>query len=193
MGTRRDDEGGGDDEAEGELAGLDPGEDEGDDAPAPKGTRYITPAGLEVLRAELRRLLTVERPKVTAEVSAAAALGDRSENAEYLYGKKRLREIDRRLRFLQKRVESLTVIAPGDQKETDRVFFGATVSLKNDEDDSTATYTLVGPDETDLRAGRISVDSPVARALIGKRRGDSVTVARPRGDADFTILSIRYG
>jgi transcription elongation factor GreB len=189
MATRRDE----DEPVEGEEGELAPDEDEADDEPAPKGTRYITPAGLEVLRAELKQLLTVERPKVTAEVSAAAALGDRSENAEYLYGKKRLREIDRRLRFLQKRVESLTVIDPKAQKETDRVFFGATVTLQNEEDETKATYMLVGPDETDLKTGKISVDSPVARALIGKRKGDSVTVMRPKGDADFTILNIRYG
>lgn len=169
-----------------------PEEDDEDEAPRPKGTLYITPAGAERLKAELKHLLTVERPKVTAEVSAAAALGDRSENAEYIYGKRRLREIDRRLRFLQKRVESLTVVDPRAQKERGRVFFGATVTLQNDEDESRATYQLVGADETELKSGRISVDSPMARALIGKAVGESVTVVRPRGEADFTIVAIRY-
>lgn len=187
MGTRRDE----DDEAPDGEGPLDDEAPEDEDE-KPKGTLYITPAGHERLRAELKHLLTVERPKVTAEVSAAAALGDRSENAEYLYGKKRLREIDRRLRWLQKRVESLTVIDPKDQKDPSRVFFGATVTLQNDEDETKTTYQLVGPDETELKTGRISVDSPVARALIGKRKGESVTVVRPRGEADFTILSIRY-
>ncbi len=189
MGTRRDDDEPADLE-EGEA--LEGDEDEEEDT-KPKGTLYITPAGHERLRSELKQLLTVERPKVTAEVSAAAALGDRSENAEYIYGKRRLREIDRRLRFLQKRVENLTVVDPKDQKDPSRIFFGATVTLENEEDATKVTYQLVGPDETDLKAGRISVDSPVARALIGKKKGESVTVMRPKGEADFTILNIRYG
>lgn len=169
---------------------------EGDEAPeedsAPAGTLYITVAGAEKLRAELKHLLTVERPKVTGEVSAAAALGDRSENAEYMYGKKRLREIDRRLRFLQKRLEKLTVVDPSAQTEHRKVFFAATVTLENEEDGSKVTYQLVGPDETDLKAGRISVDSPVGRALLGKSQGDSVTVNRPKGEVDFSIIAIKY-
>jgi transcription elongation factor GreB len=190
MGKRSDDDEPTDLEAEGDLDG---GEGEEEEDEKPKGTLYITPQGAERLKAELKQLLTVERPKVTAEVSAAAALGDRSENAEYIYGKRRLREIDRRLRFLHKRIENLTVVDPATQKDPSRVFFGATVSLENEEDGTKTTYQLVGPDETDMKTGRISVDSPVARALIGKRTGDSVTVARPKGDADFTILNIRYG
>ncbi|MBE2250490.1 MAG: transcription elongation factor GreB [Myxococcus sp.] len=188
MAPRRDD-----DEAEptDDEGLLERDEDEAEDA-RPKGTLYITPAGAEKLKAELKELLTVERPKVTAEVSAAAALGDRSENAEYIYGKRRLREIDRRLRFLQKRVEGLTVVDPTQQKDPSRVFFGATVTLQNEEDETRTTYQLVGPDETELKSGRISIDSPVARALIGKRQGDSVTVMRPKGEADFTVLTIRY-
>jgi transcription elongation factor GreB len=182
-----------DDEPEqGEDGALLDQADEDDEEVRPKGPLYITPAGAEKLRAELRQLLTVERPKVTAEVSDAAAHGDRSENAEYIYGKRRLREIDRRLRFLQKRLESLTVIDPKEQKDPSRIYFGATVTLQNDEDETKTIYQLVGPDETDLKTGRISIDSPVARALIGKTQGETVTVIRPKGEADFTVLTIRY-
>ena len=163
-----------------------------DDEPKQSGTLYITRAGAEKLRAELKHLLTVERPKVTAEVSFAASLGDRSENAEYIYGKKRLREIDRRLRFLDKRLEKLTVVEPHTQLDPSKVFFGATVSLENEEDGSQVSYQLVGPDETDLKTGKISVDSPVGRALLGKKQGDVVTVNRPRGEIDFAIVGIKY-
>jgi len=176
-------------EPEGDL--TDP-EDVEEDEPQPRGTLYITRAGAEVLRAELKFLLTVERPKVTAEVSFAASLGDRSENAEYIYGKKRLREIDRRLRFLDKRIEKLTVVEPNQQKDVSKVFFGATVTLENEEDGSKVTYQLVGPDETDLKLGKISVDSPVGRALLGKKQSDVVTVHRPKGEVDFAIRKIKY-
>ena len=158
----------------------------------PQGSLYITRGGLEKLTAELRHLLTVERPKVTSEVSVAAAMGDRSENAEYIYGKRRLREIDRRLHFLQKRVERLTVVEPGKQTDTKKVYFGATVTLQNCDDETRVTYQLVGPDEIDLRAGRISVESPVGKALLGKKQGDDVTVRRPKGEVDFTIVTIKY-
>lgn len=164
-------------------------EDEDDE---PRGTLYITRGGAERLRAELLHLLKVERPKVTAEVSFAASLGDRSENAEYIYGKRRLREIDRRLRWLEKRLEKLTVVDPSEQKDRGKVFFGATVTLLNQDDDSTVTYQLVGPDETDLKLGKISVDSPVGRALIGKSQGATVTVRRPLGEVDFEIKLIKY-
>ncbi len=166
-------------------------EDEDDDL-QPRGPLYITREGAERLRAELKHLLYSERPKVTAEVSFAASLGDRSENAEYIYGKKRLREIDRRLRFLTKRLEKLNVVEPGEQKDRSKVFFGATVTLLNEEDDSKVSYQLVGPDETDLKAGKISVDSPVGRALLGKKQGDVVTVRRPLGEVDFEIKHIKY-
>jgi transcription elongation factor GreB len=175
---------------EAEEEGSDP--EDLEDEPQPRGTLYITRAGAEVLRAELKHLLTVERPKVTAEVSFAASLGDRSENAEYIYGKRRLREIDRRLRFLDKRLEKLTVVEPGEQKDRSKVYFAATVTLENEEDGSKVSYQLVGPDETDLKQGKISVDSPVGRALLGKKQGDSVTVHRPRGEVDFTIRKIKY-
>ena len=177
------------DDREGEI--TDPERVE-EDEPQPRGTLYITRAGAETLRAELKFLLTVERPKVTAEVSFAASLGDRSENAEYIYGKKRLREIDRRLRFLDKRIEKLTVVEPNQQKDVSKVFFGATVTLDNEEDGSKVTYQLVGPDETDLKWGKISVDSPVGRALLGKKQGDVVTVHRPKGEVDFAIRKIKY-
>lgn len=167
-------------------------DDAEDDPPRPVGRLYVTRTGAERLRAELKHLLTVERPKVTAEVTAAAAQGDRSENAEYVYGKKRLREIDRRLRFLTKRLEVLTVVDPREQKDASKVYFGATVSLENEEDGTKTTYQLVGPDEIDTKGGKISVDSPVGRALLGRRVGDEVTVTRPRGEAVLTVLAIRY-
>jgi transcription elongation factor GreB len=153
--------------------------------------RYITRAGAERLHRELLNLLNVERPKVTAEVSAAAAQGDRSENAEYIYGKKRLREIDRRLRFLQGRLDTSTVVDPREQTETDRVFFGATVELE-DEEGMRSTFQLVGPDETDTRGGRISIDSPIGKALLGRRLGDEVFVKRPLGEIEWKVVAIRY-
>lgn len=163
-----------------------------DEEEAPSGTLYITVEGANKLMAELKHLLTVERPKVTAEVSFAASLGDRSENAEYIYGKRRLREIDRRLRFLDKRLQKLTVVNPSEQRDVSKVYFGATVQLENGDDGSTVQYQLVGPDETDLKSGRISVDSPVGRALLGKREGASVVVNRPKGEVEFTVVAIKY-
>lgn len=168
------------------------GEELAEEVEVPKGSLYITAEGAGRLRAEFKRLFSVERPRVTAEVSVAAAMGDRSENAEYIYGKKRLREIDRRLTFLQRRLEKLTVVNPNNQKDEARVYFGATVTLQNDDDETQVTYQLVGPDETDLKTSRISVDSPVGRALMGKRVNDLVTVRRPKGEVDFTIIAIRY-
>ncbi len=152
---------------------------------------YVTHAGAERLHAELVSLLKVERPRVTAEVSAAAAQGDRSENAEYIYGKKRLREIDRRIRFLQRRLDSSTVVDPREQKDRSHVYFGATLVLEDEQGKRTG-YQLVGADETDARGGRISVDSPLGRALLGKRLGASVTVVRPRGEVEVTIVEIKY-
>lgn len=165
-------------------------DDEAETPPA-AGKRYITRCGAERLHAELLRLLNVERPKITAEVSAAAAQGDRSENAEYTYGKRRLREIDRRLRFLQRRLDTATVVDPAEQRDRGRVYFGATVTLE-DEEGRQSSYQVVGPDEIDARGGRVSVHSPVGRALIGKARGDTVTVLRPRGETDLEIVDIRY-
>jgi len=164
---------------------------DGEDVPRGPGRLYLTRAGAERLHAELLLLLKTERPRVTAEVSAAAAQGDRSENAEYIYGKKRLREIDRRIRFLQRRLDNSTVVDPREQTDPNRVYFGATLVLE-DEDGKRTVYQLVGADETDARGGRISVDSPLGRALLGKQLGASVTVLRPRGEVDVTIIEIRY-
>lgn len=152
---------------------------------------YITPEGAKKLRAELEQLWTVERPRVTQEVADAAAQGDRSENAEYIYGKRRLREIDRRVRFLSKRLDDVVVVneAPSDPK---RVFFGAYVTVE-DEDGDEATYRIVGPDESDVEKKWISMEAPVAKALMGKRLGDEVMVRRPKGDITYTIVKIHYG
>ncbi len=151
---------------------------------------HITPEGAKKLQEELDRLWRVERPRVTREVAAAAALGDRSENAEYIYGKKRLREIDKRIEYLRKRFDSLVVVRPG-QVATDRVYFGAWVTLE-DEAGEEVRYRLVGPDESDVPAGRISIESPLGRGLVGKRRGDEVSVDRPAGRTSYTVLDIQY-
>ena len=159
--------------------------------PAPTSKKsYITPDGAKALRDELEQLWTKERPRVTQEVADAAAQGDRSENAEYIYGKRRLREIDRRVRFLSKRLDALTVVAdvPDDPS---RVFFGAWVQLE-DEDGACVEYRIVGPDESNADKGWISMEAPVARALMGRRDGDDVTVRRPKGDITYTITRIRY-
>ncbi|HWU90447.1 MAG TPA: transcription elongation factor GreB [Kofleriaceae bacterium] len=162
-----------------------------DRAPQPKRSSHITPEGAKKLRAELDHLWTVERPRVTQEVADAAAQGDRSENAEYIYGKRRLREIDRRVRFLSKRLDEVTVVSepPSDPR---RVFFGAYVTVE-DEDGDEKTYRIVGADESDLEQGYISIDSPVARALLGKREGDEVTVRVPKGDVAYAVTGVRYG
>jgi transcription elongation factor GreB len=157
----------------------------------PERSNYITRAGFITLKSELDWLWTEERPRVTEAVATAAALGDRSENADYIYGKKRLREIDSRIRFLSKRIDELTVVDSGPRKDSHRVYFGAWVELE-DEEGATVRYRLVGPDEFDAKAGRISVDSPVGRALMGQTLGADVSVKRPKGDAIYTILSIDY-
>lgn len=166
-------------------------EEDGDEDARPRGRQYITRQGAERLHKELLKLMKEDRPRVTAEVSYAASLGDRSENAEYLYGKKKLREIDRRIRFLSKRLDSCTVVDPKEQKDQARVYFGATVTLE-DEDGNKTRYQLVGPDEIDTRGGRISLDSPIGRALMGKRVDDTVEVSRPKGDLELTVLKIEY-
>ncbi|NLE85004.1 MAG: transcription elongation factor GreB [Myxococcales bacterium] len=151
---------------------------------------YLTPAGAKKLQDELRQLASVERPKVVQEVADAAAQGDRSENAEYIYGKKRLREIDRRIRFLTKRLEAAVIVRPDEVKEGE-VRFGATVDLE-DEEGERKTYTLVGPDESDPSAGKLSFKSPLGRALMKRKVGDVVTVQRPAGEIELEILAIRY-
>ena len=161
-----------------------------DRKPQPKGSGYISVEGARRLRAELEQLWTVERPRVTQEVADAAAQGDRSENAEYIYGKRRLREIDRRVRFLTKRLDEVKVVEPIDRADG-RVYFGAWVTVE-DEDGEEAEYRLVGPDEADAKTGRVSIDSPMGKALLGRKEGDDVTVARPKGRAVFTISSVRY-
>jgi transcription elongation factor GreB len=151
---------------------------------------YITPQGFQKLQDELDHLWRVERPKVTEAVSTAAALGDRSENADYIYGKKRLREIDSRLRYLQKRTDELVVVdRPPEQQG--KVYFGAWVTVE-DEGGEEHTYRVVGPDEFDAEQRLISMDAPLGRALLGREVGDEVIVRRPKGTATFGILTIRY-
>jgi len=146
--------------------------------------------GFRALQAELERLWREERPRVTREVAEAAAQGDRSENAEYIYGKKRLREIDRRIEHLSKRLDELTVVRP-DPQRSDRVYFGAWVRVE-DEAGSVSEYQIVGPDEFDVASGRISMDSPLGRALLGRAEGDEFVLERPRGPARYAVIGIRY-
>jgi transcription elongation factor GreB len=155
------------------------------------GRFHITPEGAERLRAELEHLWKVERPRVTREVADAAAQGDRSENAEYIYGKKRLREIDRRLRFLSKRLDDIIVVRPGEVADRERVFFGAWVTLE-DESGEERRYRLVGRDEIDASRGFVSVQSPLGRVLLGKCLDDEVTVERPVGPAVYVVNEISY-
>lgn len=172
--------------------------------PRPRSSPYITREGHAALQAELTHLWKVKRPEVTRKVAEAAALGDRSENAEYIYGKKQLREIDSRIQFLSKRLDELEVVerTPPD---TDKVFFGAYVTLE-DMDGQTLVYRIVGADEAAQQAGYISVDAPLARALIGKRLFDEVTIEEQRSggtarvlephrtpaEFTFSIIAIRY-
>jgi len=151
---------------------------------------YITPKGHQKLVDELNHLLREERPEVTKLVQWAASNGDRSENADYLYGKKRLREIDRRLRFLNKRLDSAVIIDPV-QTKSDKVQFGATVEV-SDEEGLTKRFTIVGVDELDTARGRISWQSPIGRALIGKMIGDEVLVKVPSGELVYEIISLTY-
>ena len=153
-------------------------------------TPYITPEGYVRLEQELAALWR-RRTEVTQALAAAAAEGDRSENAEYIYRKKELREIDRRIRYLQKRLPILTVVreTPADRE---RVFFGAWVSLE-DQEGNRKEYRLVGPDEIDLKLGHISIDSPMARALLKKSVDEEITVSTPQGPTTYFILAVRYG
>ena len=160
--------------------------------PAEKSTALVTPQGHARLKAELDELWRAKRPEVVKALAAAAAEGDRSENAEYTYRKKQLGEIDRRVRYLSKRLEVLRVVdaAPADR---DAVFFGAEVLLENIGNGEMALYRIVGPDETDATAGWISIDSPLARALLKKRVDDEVEAQLPGGPARFAIVSVEYG
>lgn len=151
---------------------------------------YLTPQGASKLQDELKQLARSERPKVVQEVAEAAAQGDRSENAEYIYGKKRLREIDRRITFLTRRLDSAQIVQPGAVAH-DQVRFGAHVMVE-DEDGARRTYLLVGPDESDPGSGKLSYQSPIGRSLMKKRVGDVVSVKRPAGEIELEILSISY-
>ncbi|MCG8673025.1 MAG: transcription elongation factor GreB [Pseudomonadales bacterium] len=158
--------------------------------PRPQGSPYITPEGKNKLMDELRFLSDTKRPEVTKALSEAAAEGDRSENAEYIYRKKQLREIDSRIRYLVKRLEKVKSV---DQKPTDqsKIFFGAWVELL-DEDDQTVKYRIVGPDEIDTKGGLISVDSPMARAMLKKSIGDEIIVKTPNGEVYYEVSNISY-
>ncbi|MEQ8396472.1 transcription elongation factor GreB [Thalassobaculum sp.] len=169
-------------------------EDDEADAPSPlpAGTKnYITPRGFQAMRDELRQLRRVERPKVVEVVSWAAGNGDRSENGDYLYGKKRLREIDRRIRFLLKRLEIAEVVDPAQQKNHDQVFFGATVTYA-DEQDNERTVRIVGIDEADLDRGEVSWIAPIARALLKAQEGDVVELRTPAGPQSIEVVRIAY-
>jgi transcription elongation factor GreB len=152
---------------------------------------YMTPGGHRRMQDELRQLLRVERPKVVETVAWAAGNGDRSENGDYIYGKRRLREIDRRIRFLTKRLESAEVVDPGQQKRLDQVFFGATVTYAT-EDGTENTITIVGIDEADFARGQVSWVSPIARALLKAQEGDTVELRAPAGVEQLEVLEIRY-
>ncbi|MDR0528720.1 MAG: transcription elongation factor GreB [Zoogloeaceae bacterium] len=168
-------------------------EEEPSSAPAlPHGSKnYMTPAGYARLVAEQDRLIREERPRVVEVVSWAASNGDRSENGDYLYGKKRLREIDRRIRFLSKRLENAQVIDPLLQEGNEQIFFGATVTLCFDGEPE-QTFSIVGIDEAEVSRGRISWVSPLARALLKAREGDSLRFQTPSGPRDIDVLEVRY-
>jgi transcription elongation factor GreB len=155
------------------------------------GDRYITPQGLKRIRAEYDELFGVERPKVVETVSWAASLGDRSENADYIYGKRRLREIDRRLARLAKTMKEAKVVDPARQQARDQVRFGATIELA-DEDGNRRKLTIVGDDEADASTGKIGWSAPIARALVGARVGDQRVVRLPAGEKSYEVIAIRY-
>jgi len=164
-------------------------------APTAVGSKYITPEGAKRLQDELRLLWQEERPRVTQAVAAAAAQGDRSENAEYTYGKKRLHEILRRVRFLRKRLEGMTIVdalADGARRDARRVYFGAWVRLAH-AGGRRRWYRIVGPDEFDMADDYVSMDSPLGRGLLRRAAGDEVAIELPAGSERLTILEIRYG
>lgn len=186
-------------EDDGGLDGWDETDEVHDDAEealdAQMGRNLITPKGLEALRTELKHLRTVERPKVVEVVSWAAGNGDRSENGDYIYGKKRLREIDRRMRYLSKRLDTAEPVDPARQTHLDKVFFGATVTyaeLHEDGSESEHTIRIVGVDEADTEAGDVSWISPIAKALMKAEVGDAVTVRTPQGPREIEVIEIRY-
>lgn len=158
--------------------------------PAPRGSKFITPDGAARLKQELDHLWRVLRPQVTQAVSEAAAQGDRSENAEYIYGKRQLREIDRRVRFLRQRLDGMTVVEqpPSDRS---RIFFGAWVTLEDDDGEQTE-YRIVGPDEFDVARGYISMDAPLGKALMRRALDDEVKVEVPGGEKVYVVVAVRY-
>jgi transcription elongation factor GreB len=158
--------------------------------PSPKGSKFITPEGARRLKDELDHLWRVLRPQVTQAVQEAAAQGDRSENAEYIYGKRQLREIDRRVRFLRQRLDGMVVVSqpPSDPR---RAFFGAWVTLEDD-DGNEAGYRIVGPDEFDASKGYISMDAPLGRALLGKAIDDEVKFETPTGTKTYVVVEVKY-
>lgn len=158
---------------------------------ADRPPRFITPQGFALIRAEYEELFSIERPKLVDTIAWAAGNGDRSENGDYIYGRKRLREIDRRLTYLSKAMKQAKVVDPASQEQRDTVRFGATVELA-DENDDRRVLTLVGEDEADASAGRISWSAPIARALVGARVGDERIVRLPVGEKGYEILSICY-
>lgn len=170
-------------------------EDDEPDLPAglPPGTRnYMTRRGFQMLKAELDGLVRGERPKLVETIAWAASNGDRSENGDYIYGKKRLREIDRRIRFLIKRLENATVVDPAEQQNVEQVFFGATVTLCDADGSNEQTFQIVGVDEADASAGRISWIAPLAKALLRAREGEVVRFMSPAGWREIEILEICY-
>lgn len=151
---------------------------------------YITPQGAQKLQTELKKLLHEERPELVKVIQWAASNGDRSENADYIYGKRRLREIDKRIRFLSKRIEAAEIVDPANQK-SNRVLFGATVTVLN-EQELQRIFQIVGVDETDIKKGKISWVSPVGKALLQAKAGDTVTVRTPQGEEDWEVIRVEY-
>ncbi|NBV49715.1 transcription elongation factor GreB [bacterium] len=179
-------------ESSGEDLELDLESQEESGSPDPLAGRknYITPGGAENLRTELKHLLNEERPELVKVIQWAASNGDRSENADYIYGKRRLREMDRRIRFLSKRLEIAEIIDP-EQQKSEKVLFGATVTIQ-DENGSNRRFIIVGVDETNVKEGRISWVSPVGKALLQAQVGDTVTIHTPKGEEDWEIIQIEY-
>jgi transcription elongation factor GreB len=161
--------------------------------PAQNVKNYMTQQGYARLKAELTRLLDVERPELVKVISWAASNGDRSENGDYLYGKKRLREIDRRIHYLTKRLDNASVVNPARRGDSDQIFFGATVTYAYVHGGGEErTITIVGMDEVDAKRGHVSWQSPIARVLLKRRCGDVVTLATPAGEAEIEIITVRY-
>jgi len=171
----------------------DPSESDGANPEFRSTKNYMTPLGAKRMQNELHHLLNVDRPEVVRTVAWAASNGDRSENGDYIYGKKRLREIDRRIRFLTKRLDRAEIVDPLTQTG-DRVLFGATVEIIDLEDDEAAPkrYSIVGIDETDVKRGLISWISPLAKALLQNKKGDAITLQTPQGQREYEILSVKY-